>query len=338
MQDNKSIISLCIGNLVAVLIPVLCKWMTMMPQKVYIILAASFCVLSCMGIIVVSVLKRRQARSFMEKYQWPFYSLVLSAAFFLCTLIYPSIHVSDDISDLSYSARIRNLDSLTVKAESGNVNAMLMLGALYSQPASSGVSDRDKSFIDYGQAEKYLEMAAEEGSADAYAILALMDYYGQGRRPSRKSAINALSNGFDIDPDNANILKGLRTLEVSEDEFPAGAGKIREMDEKQRETERIQEIREEKRRERVNHILADLERLETLPIDSVSIRSFSLKEIPELEAVALDYPVLYDHLSRMCFYAGDHAKAFSFAQQYINRNKDDNYLENYRLLHSYIQR
>lgn len=115
-----------------------------------------------------------------------------------------------------------------IEANKGNVHYMELLGKYYSFPeyqfllqASPGVV-RDDYYFDtrnYNKALKYLKMASEKNSAEAYALLGKMSIQGLGCTPSRIQAINYFKNAYIIDNTNKILLEEMLSNHITIEEL-----------------------------------------------------------------------------------------------------------------------
>lgn len=228
------------GSFLAALVGPACNFMTMIPQIVYYLLSGLFVVLAIIAFLYA--LRDNDGKERKERFRWALCSLVLSLGFFVCTIIYPSISADEHHATIEFESRIDELDTLRVMADNGDVDAMLALGVLRAQPYTSGNLVEDWSMVDYAEAEKYLEKAAAEGSADAYAILASMKYQGYGHVKSRQRAIDDVIKGYKIDSCSVSIYHEIAGIGITGEEFPESVRVL--------ERERVkQEILDSKRKE-----------------------------------------------------------------------------------------
>lgn len=322
-QDN--ILSFVCNSVLVAFIPNICKWMTAIPQPVYYYMAG-FCLLFAIIAMFVSLNQpSEKVENSIQRFKWSLYSLILSIAFISCTFIYPSISVPDSEQTNEFISKFKEIDSLKVLADNGNVNAMIDLGIAYS-----GYYESEMAFVNYPEAEKYFEMAAVEAhSAKAYALLAQLKYRGYGRKKSRQRALEDLAHGYQIDSCNFDIFKLLAEMKVREHELPEVVGG----EERWLGNYLINRIC-------LQQIINQFESLCNSPIvDNDQIVAFCSSKLPEIDSLARiafntpftsvtlesddfslnDIQGTKNKVAFMCLYANEHTKSFEYVKDYLDR-------------------
>lgn len=346
MQNGSNTLSVTIGGFLMGIIPYICKWMTIMPQRAYYILSSIFGVIAIVGVIIVKLIERKQKGDCsavrqddadihhrLDRLQWPLYSLILSIMFFLCTIIFPVIHESGDEERIPFGYKIRQLDSLKVQAEKGDPHAMYLLGNIY---AHMGLGEKDYVFVNYGEADKYFSMAVDSGSAEACVELAAMIDNGLGCKASRRRAIDELRAGFKSDPQNEILIKALIDLNISEKDFPEGASQMAAYKLKLAEDQRILYNEKVAFSDLTNKLYKEFERIGKPPIDSVAMLQFCSRAIPQLRDSRFSSWQSYELLSSMCLFTKDYDAGLKYAEHL--KETDSNKKELYNLFFSAQQK
>ena len=322
-QDNT--LSVVFNSVLVALIPTICKWMTSIPQPVYVLLAVLCLLLSIIALLICRYKYKEKAESFIQliqSFRWFLYSVILSVACFVCTFIYPSINVPESKQTFEFLTQKNEIDSLKVLADKGNVDAMIDLGIAYSRSYES-----EKAFINYSEAEKYFELAAEARSAKAYAMLAQLKYRGYGKKKSRQRALEDLVNGYQIDSCNFDIFKIMAEMNVTEQELPI----VVKTEYRWMSDYFIDRIY-------LDHILKQFWNLCNPPVDSAQIVLFCSTKLPEIDSLAInvlntpfksaniisgDFTIIdidkaKNIIALMCLYVNDHPKGFEYVKDYLD--------------------
>lgn len=311
-------ILIAICSIFVALLPYACKWMTMMPQSAYYTFSIVFVVVAIIAaIICLCVCQKKDGKESSKQYwQWPIYSLILAVSFFSLTRIYPSIRYDDESQTYSFEGRMNQLDSLRLRADKGDLDAMLQLSEDLIQPLPVDPFTDDLSLVDYREAEKYLQRASEEmDSPEAYATLAWMKNGGYGRMRSRKQAIQDIAEGLKIDPTNPTILRAIEFLDFSEDEFPQAVRALNLKKQKDAE-ERLVKLDNLKKAEQ---IIAVYREKSKEPIDSTDLISYCIKSLPILSVLDVSDAKFKFDLAIMCLIADEHDKGYDYVKNSVNK-------------------
>lgn len=178
------------------------------------------------GFTALLLYKRKVVRSI--KIAILFFSFAISTS--LCQLISYKLQKKAGIERITLNFNSSFRERYEKEANNGNVHYMELLGKYYSfveyqylLQAPPGVV-RDDYYFDtrnYNKAHKYLKMAADKNSADAYALLGKMSIQGLGCVPSRAQAIDYFKKAYVINNKNKILLAEMNSNHITfEDLFP----------------------------------------------------------------------------------------------------------------------
>ena len=300
------------GSILAALIPFLCKWLTLMPQRVYYILAGLFFVLALIALLY-NVLKNRRLPSLKEGgTKFIIYCLIIAIAFIVCTWVFPVITVLESEQKKDFYALKEKYQDLRKKADGGSVDDMMRLASICYDKDEQW----DETFLNYKEAEKYLEMAADSGCVEAHCYLARMKYYGLGRRASRSRAIEDLRKAYSLDASCPLLFETLYLVKVSPEEFPEGYNLCLSEVKRIRENERRAQIESQNKRKEYTIYEDCLQEAISSPLDTMRLAEFISVNLPLLKDAAPNNPQLYSILASMCLLSGDYESAYSYSSSY----------------------
>lgn len=215
MKSNDSILThtrFHVDTICSVSVPFLLKRFAVISSEWYLILlGASFAT----AIMLFLLYKKNTVKSNKPAIMCS----ALAIAIGLSLLISSNIKIKNESRQLSLSLNTTFRDKYEKAADNGDVHYMVIVGAYYSFlsnqkliPAPRG-DIRDDEMIDtrdFIKANRYLEMAAEHNSADAYSLLGEMKYQGLGCIPSQTQAMFYFQKAFLIDSHNSLLKSALQ--------------------------------------------------------------------------------------------------------------------------------
>lgn len=202
------------------IVPFALKWFVTLPQLMY----WGFLSFGLVSLLLLVLCRKKGEK--VTKYIS--ISASFSIAVFLCILFYPTKQISnpqDICFELDHSFRT----SVEQKANSGDIRSMERIGRYYISsfwkdfarvPNNVKRDDEVFDFRDFIKGEKYLNMAAERNSYEAYYLLGEMKMLGLGCIPSRRRAIEEFTHSLTINKSNSAVFKAIQLYAVSEAEMP----------------------------------------------------------------------------------------------------------------------
>ena len=201
-------------------VPFALKWFVILPQVLYWVLFSIGVVLSAF------LLWANKKGKIVGKHLT--ISTSFSIAVLLCILFFPAVKVqapSGICFELNHSFRT----DIEKKANGGDVESMERIGRDYISsywkefakvPKGAKRDDEIFDFRDFLKGERYLNMAAEQDSDEAFYLLGEMKILGLGCIPSRRRAIDSFTHALEINNSNTAVFHAIQTYEIAEEEMP----------------------------------------------------------------------------------------------------------------------
>ena len=238
MDNEEAQIRGSIRSICAFIVPFLSKWLTVLSRNAYGVLLGIGVV--AFGILIVLISLKKAPRG------WLMPSIAFCASIGICLYAYPVINKPVEQQLFNINLSDADLKREEKAAAAGDVLAMEKLGGYYcSYNQEDWIPRTDKSLRaydiidtrDFGKARKYLRMAAEKDSAFGYGLLGLLDMYGMGSIPSRKSAIINFENALRHDNHSSQVYEAMQLFSITEEEFPLGYKCFPELKQNKNETQ-----------------------------------------------------------------------------------------------------
>lgn len=208
-----------IDTICATIVPFVLKRFALISTSWYYVLLA----IGFIATIAFAILRKI---GIVRSYKPAIMSFAIMCATSLCLVISSNMRRNAESERLHFNLNTTFRESYEAAANKGDVNKMVTVGAYYAFTVNQSLIPAPKGDIrddelmdtrDFIKARRFLKMAIEQNSADAYVLLGEMELQGLGCVPSRKQALEYFNKANEIDSNNGLLLRAMELHGITYD-------------------------------------------------------------------------------------------------------------------------